>query len=143
MANAARPSRYAPTEAQERKLLSELPFVSRGIKAMCLNPSGYSIADIRMFLHSEHPKEMAKLDAAIMAPPKPAAPSSAAMHVSHARHLHAVPSAADVRAAEARAEQQDMIAQRMQSGAYAHDASRTTTYDPKTGIQRFGVGVAR
>lgn len=120
-----------------RQLLIGLDFVPADRKAFWTAYWGTPALAIATELCRTHPEQMAALRDRIEGKPQPKA---AVTPQKAAAPFLAV---ADVRAAEARLEQQDAIAQKFQTGPYACDAPRTTTYDPKTGIQRFGVGVAR
>lgn len=72
------PVRYAPTEAEERNLLAKLTFVGER-QAGFVRDTRNPITTVRAELHRVYPKQMAALDAKIVAkelppPPKPPSP---------------------------------------------------------------------
>jgi hypothetical protein len=132
------PSRYAPAspgDRIERNLLASLSFVGRKQAEFCLD-AAHSIELVRSELNRVFATDgMAELNAAIIAGPQATAPRAEARQ-------HRANFVADAQAAQALAEQREFMDQKMQVGAYAPDAARSTAFDAHTGIQTFGVGVA-
>lgn len=135
----AKPLNPAFFAVVDRALLIGLDFAPASRKAFWKSNPGISALAIATELCREQPAQMIALRDRIQAKPQRAA-----------AHVAAVPRAAEVVQLDharpvdaARLEQQDALSKIFGTGAYAHDAKRVTTWDPRTCTQTFGVGVAK
>lgn len=125
-----------------RDLLIGLEWAPAERKAYWRSYWATSALAIATELCKTHPIQMSALRDKIETrpAPKPAAVASRAA-VPPATIASYAP-AVDAQAAQARAAQKDFISSQMGTGRHSPHAVRSTTWDPKTCVQQFGVAVA-